>query len=522
MSLSRRMDTWFVRLYRMRVPEMLILCISLGLYFLNAFRYKFPLGYAGLYTLMAERLASNNFGLPMSVPYYGPGGIPFAYPPVAFYIAAIFIKIGLPIFDYLRFAPPAFTICSLIAIYILILRLTSSRIKAIIGATLTAAASFTYDLHVPAAGMVRAPALLFGVLGLILAWETFSPQVRPRKTVVLAILAAAFLGLTAMTHLSYSAFSVLGIIAFALCSGRRPWRQRLVLCVAILAGGMVLSAPWWGTILSRFGFALFLNALQSHSNLGILSAIRQDGWRTPYGILKDLFSFNNDWEPVQLVGLEMVGMAYLLLRRRWLVPVWFLGIYLLVGESARFLAILSCIAAAEALGDLLSFAYSQEDPRRGGNLIFYPLFAALVFVVCFRDTWRDVNASKPILSDQMLAMTDWIRTQTPPDASYLYLGGNGDSVEWLPYLASRSPAVGGWGAEWTGKFDAQVLLGDQLGTCLAQQSFSCYQMVIQANGISASYLVSLPAWATLNESILADPNWQVTFQNDQFIVFGRK
>jgi len=56
--------------------------------FFAATTHSLPVGEAGLYALMSELVVANRFALPSEVPFYGPGGIPFAYPPVAFCLAA--------------------------------------------------------------------------------------------------------------------------------------------------------------------------------------------------------------------------------------------------------------------------------------------------------------------------------------------------------------------------------------------------------------------------------------------------
>src|SRR5437588_10136227 len=75
----------------------------------NAVRWSLPGGYAGLYVLMSESIVHSHFLPPLRIGLYGPGGIPFAYPPLALYLMAFCIGIlHVPVFDYLRFAPDVF------------------------------------------------------------------------------------------------------------------------------------------------------------------------------------------------------------------------------------------------------------------------------------------------------------------------------------------------------------------------------------------------------------------------------
>ena len=67
---------------------LMVLCAPL--FFYNAIAWSYPKGFAGLYALFAERLAGNLYMLPIDIPYYGPGGIPLVYPPLAVYMMAFF------------------------------------------------------------------------------------------------------------------------------------------------------------------------------------------------------------------------------------------------------------------------------------------------------------------------------------------------------------------------------------------------------------------------------------------------
>ena len=75
--------------YKQHLPLLLAVLVAAPVVFFQAFRYSFPLGYAGMFTLIAERIAGADFRLPMSIPHYGPGGIPLIYPPFAMYVFAL-------------------------------------------------------------------------------------------------------------------------------------------------------------------------------------------------------------------------------------------------------------------------------------------------------------------------------------------------------------------------------------------------------------------------------------------------
>ncbi|MCC6416690.1 MAG: hypothetical protein IT429_00405, partial [Gemmataceae bacterium] len=96
----------------------LLLCGPLLVW--TAVRHGLPLGYAGLFALMAELVAANGFRLPEWVPWYGPGGMPFAYPPLGFYVmAGATAGLGVPTLAYLAWAPALFCVAFLVPFYFL-------------------------------------------------------------------------------------------------------------------------------------------------------------------------------------------------------------------------------------------------------------------------------------------------------------------------------------------------------------------------------------------------------------------
>ena len=117
--------------YRKHFPLLVALLLSAPIIFFQAFRYSFPLGYAEMFTMIAEKIVDSNFQLPASIPHYGPGGIPLVYPPLGMYVFALAIKLGVPIWFYLRVIPAIFTLLAVVPLYYLTLELVESKIASI-------------------------------------------------------------------------------------------------------------------------------------------------------------------------------------------------------------------------------------------------------------------------------------------------------------------------------------------------------------------------------------------------------
>jgi len=524
MVLRKTINQTLVFLYRWYVPEICLFFVSAGLYLFNAFRYSLPTGYAGLYTLMTEQLGANAFQLPRSVPFYGPGGFPYAYPPAGFYLAALFINLlKVPSFTYLRFMPPLMTLVFLALDYVLIRYMTSSRIKSLLGVSLTSVAGAIYEYHIQAAGMVRSLALVFATGALILTWMVLSRTRPVRTTYLQAILAGAALALTVLTHLSYALFAILGIAIFSLFAEKCSWHWRVILSGVIFVSALVFSSVWWGTILSRYGFTVLTNPARSHGNFEVFHALTVVGARSaPVLFVQKFIGVTYNWMPAILTGLIVAGLTFFILRRNWRLPVLFLLVFLAIGEPDRFLLIIGGIAAAEFLGSVLEFVYLQDMNRQQVNFMIYTCAACILLAFPYYGALKMVRSDQPTLSNSAIEMATWIRNSTAADAKYLLLDKNNDLDEWIPYLTHRTPIVGSWGGEWSGNLASLEYLGSSLDVCLSSQSYACIQDLIAHKKLQVTILISPRGNASLIDQIRASASWQTAFMNDRFVVFTSK
>src|SRR5690349_6291692 len=241
------------------------LILTAPIIFFQAFRFSFPLGYAGMFTLIAESIAKANFTLPMSVPQYGPGGIPLVYPPLALYVFALALKLGIPSWFYLRMAPAVFSLLAMIPLYFLVLELFESKVASVLAVVLAITQPAVYYTHVWSAGVVRGMALFFCLTGLLFyvrslryfSWHSF-------------FLAAICLGLLVMTHWLYVLFAALFGLAFLISEWKPP---RAPIAFGILIGALLVAAPWLILILARHEASNLLFAYSSHRNADFILSL---------------------------------------------------------------------------------------------------------------------------------------------------------------------------------------------------------------------------------------------------------
>jgi len=204
-------------------------------------------------------------------------------------------------------------------------------------------------------------------------------------------------------------------------------------------------------------------------------------------------------------------------------PAWLVVSLIVIGQSDRFQVITSGIMVGESLVDLSRLAIQTQvglirlGRELAGSLACVSIVLAPLLVLGFRGMqWTPVA-----LTDELLEAAAWIQQSTEESARYLYLGEGHDEAEWLPFLARRSPAIGHWGAEWTGEYDRQLALTSQMEACLDSPREDCVDDLIGESGGAVSALLVHKGGIGLLEVLRTSPRWRLLSENAAFAVFVR-
>lgn len=499
------------------MPELLALLLVAALYIMNSVRFELPVGYAGFFALMSDLLADNHFLPPAEVPFYGPGGIPFVYPPLGMYLAGGMVSLlKISMLDYLRWEPALVSILAFIAVYALTRELLVHRIKALLATLCLSTVSIIYVSHATAAGMVRALAFLFSLWLLNIAHKIFSSEQTSRTQIALA---ALLLGLIALTHLSYLLFSLLSISVFFLHSQRSRFRQNLTQLALIGVGCLVIVLPWYGKVLLQYGVQTFLYASASHGSFGIMHQASGNILAIPELLLSWFYNFGRTWNPYFLAGTGMLGFVYAVFKKRWLLPVWLIVIVLFLGEAARYEVLVACILTADLLGDFAVMGNVERNWKPALQPVAFILAMGLIIGVFFAQGIKQLRARSPVLSEEILAAATWLNESTHPEDVYLLLSDSHDLSEWFPYLSLRTPAIAYWGSEWNGTYEEQQRNFGELGTCLGAGSFSCVVQLLNAIDAEPDYLILPESFADLGEQIRGESDWEVVYNFAGYTIF---
>lgn len=465
---------------------------------------------------MAEQLAANGFSLPLEVAFYGPGGTPFAYPPLGIYLMAVACgPLGVPIMTYARWFPGLFSVVLTLVVYVLVRRLTGSRWIAAVALVLVMTNRTILDFHCTTAGVVRGPALAFSVAGV---WAALLVMRGPRLSAGRLAAAAGLFGLTLLSHLSYAVFLALSLVVVAwVGGGRLPWRRRLTALAVISGGGVLLACPWWLTVMRNWGLSPFVSAVGSHDGFGALSAVTSKGLLLPRALGSSLVVTLESWSPAVVPGLAMAGFALLAVRRQWLIPLWALATYFGVGESNRYLALVGGIAAALLLGAIAGWE-SPDRPGRPAVVAMLPavLVAGTCLVVAAHGRYR----TGTVLSPELLEAASWVRAEAPPGARYLEFTGDHNAGEWLPYLTRRTPIVAPWGSEWNGRRDRQLRLHEMLVESALSQRSDLTDSLLQLPDVEPDLLI-IPVSSTALVDHLRGVGWAPTHRNAGYVVLSQ-
>ncbi|PSP90828.1 hypothetical protein BRC90_00175 [Halobacteriales archaeon QS_4_69_34] len=491
--------------------------------------HPFPALGGGLYLHMAETIAAHGYGLPVRIPHYTAGGLPFGYPPLMLYVAGALLDLGAPPLALARSLPVALVAAALVAYAVAAAALLDSRPQGAFAAVVVATSPPVLHLTLTAGGTVRAAALLFvsaGIYAVVRLFRTGS------RTWLLA--AAGLFGATLLTHPLYTVF--FGTSSLVLYAGLDRTPTGLVRGAIVAVGGLLVAAPWWTSVAATHGIELFGRASATHGGLGY------PGWYARFPeVTAPLVS---PWP-----ALAWLGAAHLLLDRRWILPAWFVAVGLLTGRD-EFLALVGAMMAAAVLFEAIvpalkrttevswalaraalgraAFARAARLRSVGPRVGVVALLVLSTYGVASASTYAAGGGAGDDLPmfvrSADLGAMEWARTETGRNASFVVLGS---VAEWFPLFAHRTNLVVPQGSEWdrrTGRA-RQIHLRAALSRCA---DAGCLTARFERTGLAPTH-VYLPRagygvgaaerrWNSLRPSLRRSPNYTVVYESRAALV----
>lgn len=484
----------------------LILCFPM--YFSNAIKYSVPMGAAGLFTQMASQIADANFQLPLESPFYGPGGVPFAYPPVGLYLLAIFIKLTGKYLIFLRFIPALLSLLSLIPLYYITLEISKSRIAALSAIIIATSSIDLYIAHVWSAGIVRALAFLFSLISICFFYQTISNKRSKLNTVMTGI----FFGLALMTHLEYALFCFLWIWWHSIFSRNIIFRIKDSL---IFSGiGTLIASIWLVPIFLRYSGEVFFNAFGSHGGEGLFSIWNNLG--------EVIGLFIHHLEPIQvnnvLSFLVLIGVIYLVVKKEY--PFLFFFVFIIVAfpEGARYIFLVGSIVTGIALFFIVDTIFKKLPINL--KTIFTTITLLAVLGSFLWQGYKTFSRQSPRLDSATFELADIVQVLTKPNAKYLALLTQVEA-EWLPFLFQREPVASLWGSEWLGTYDEQAYLMSQFSSCQRKEDWLCVQNNFMHLKNYPDFVITYRKDEKLNLQIVSTNLWHVVYENEHYVLWQK-
>ncbi|HUQ83429.1 MAG TPA: hypothetical protein VM076_19905 [Gemmatimonadaceae bacterium] len=513
----------------------------------------FPLNDGGLFYQMTEELQHANYRLPSYTEYNGVG-IPFAYPPLAFYAAGFLADAGSVDLAQVVRLLPLVTACATLVAFLLLARSMLSRHIAIVAAVTAFALmprSFTWLIM--GGGLTRAFGFLFTILALHQAHLLFT-----RRQLKFAVSAGLFAGLTPLSHLGTVPFLAASLALFFIAYGRH--REGLIGAVIIGALTLALSAPWWVTIVREHGLAPFHAAGQTGPSVFSSGAAR----RTVLGHLARFGGLSMGEPLFPVLGVLAVAGALVSLRNRaFPIPAWWVMTFIIdvrAGETyatipAALLAgigvhdvLLPLLARrqgtphAEAVQSVDGGSYHGADPLTSWSYLSRHWFSAAVvgFLVAYcslaalardADFGTDAAYLTSLSRDERDAMS-WVALHTAPTSRFFVVpeaAWQADKVaEWFPVLARRASVATVQGREWIddGGFDRYTELYKTARQCAGRDT-RCVDEWSSAAGTTFSHVFvpKAPNWECcrlLRTTLRSDPRYRLVFDGAGAEVFARE
>jgi hypothetical protein len=351
------------------------------------------------------------------------------------------------------------------------------------------------------------------------------------------VLAGIFGGLAVMSHPEAAVHTAISAVFLWLVLSRK----RVAFIRSIFVGIIVLivTAPWWGTVISNHGAGPLLNAAATgQKNTAIFHLV--------------FFVFTEETYATMIAIFGLIGIAHRLLRRDYLLPLWMAIPFFVEGRSAAGpasipLAMLAAIGLVNVIfaalkggnvGEPNQFLAESEAgiPSVERNVFIY----LLLYLIFSTSQFNSQLATATLYPPDSQAMK-WIRENTPNDSRFLVLTGTTsvscDSVlEWFPALARRKSIFTVQGTEWTkGKaFNEFVISTYAVQACLNASDVACVDSAIGRSQYDYVYISKIlrtdnckptephREFPFLVASLVSGDGFDVVYETKEVVVVERK
>jgi hypothetical protein len=457
--------------------------------------FNTPFHLGGLFYEFSLQIIHNHFALPETIPYYSLGGIPFAYPPLGFYIQAIVMKLfAPPPFVTVNLLPPLISVFTLPAFYWMIISQTEDNRLQIAALFAFALMPSAFVNQIEGAGLAEACGTL--VLLIYLGWLfRYEKDSRPSC----ALWAGLFLGACILSSPGSAYGSVIISILFFLKflvqdilkrSHNRSFRF-------LLTGltGLLVSAPYWMTIIKNNEFGGFTTTFLSQQDASaFLAQIRYMVTFKPADMItfmsdEGIYGFLLDW-------LIFAGLIWSVVNKQVFQTLIFFAVWIIPREGCWLVSIPAAWLAAAGIvhqvWPLLQKAFSSSIPNKRPPLApgLLALILVLLIVTGAINALRDLQNQEELQISARVVETLIQKKQNIPTDAHVLVAGNGALREWAPALLEREVLNCEFGLEWQPDELEQVYL---INTAIEEKDLQKVMAIVKnLSGDSRIWLIGDP------------------------------
>ncbi|MHC1740743.1 MAG: glycosyltransferase family 39 protein [Anaerolineaceae bacterium] len=499
------------------------------------FQNDFPLNDGGMFYTMIKDLQAAHYRLPVFTTY-NQGNIPFAYPPLPFYLSGLLNSwFGIDLLQQLRYLPFIFSVATIPAFYWLSKKILKTSVQIGFSVIIFALFSPVYTWQIMGGGLTRSMAFFFTVLAL----GAFLRWVKDRRMTGF-LGAIIFTALTALCHLEMLymlGLSYLLIFFF----WQRSWKNLGQLVIMAL-GVLILTIPWWGSVLLMHGVSPFIQALRS-GGFGFILPLQNLLFLVP----------PQDNSQTIFIVLAIIGIFYSASNKNWFLPLWWLTFVLFDPRSTqRSMAIPVVLLAGITIEHWLKwvskhlFTRKEIDPEISNQSIDFTkrgikfILSLFLFSVILYDLLGFYTSGFLLeeLNTENRAAMQWVKENTPEGSRFLVIdypdGWHLDMVgEWFPALSNGVSVLTAQGQEWLPN-GAQLKTMKDLGEIsrCRLNGLNCLSQYTTNNNIQYEYVyftlntrktkVLLQFGSVVEAQMAVDPNFRLVFSNNDVRIFQKK
>ena len=411
-----------------------------------AWKAGFPMVDGGMFLTMTRDLQVSRYVLP-AFTSFNHIQIPYAYPPLGFYLLAGINDIfNISLLSLIRWLPAILSSLTIPAFALLAHRLLGTGSRAALATLIYALTPQAFEWQLMGGGITRALGALFAILVIYFAIRMF--QEKNIKMLASTILMGA---LTIYSHPEWALQAATAGLLVWWFFGRNKAGTFRALAAAV--GILILTAPWWAVVAARHGLGTFLLASQTPQG-------RLFFW---WPLVSMNFSGSTN---ILVVGLGLIAVFICFKNKKYFLPVWMVACFLVDMRSAsHVIPIQLALLATITLREVVFPCFFVVPPATSGGesyaeleTLFHRLgqaFLGYLFIAMLINSFTSVSnlTDLNILQVQERQAMDWVRENTPPDSRFVALGWKDSPwvsplAEWFPALSERYSLTTVQGREW--------------------------------------------------------------------------